>query len=148
MLEMRELVPFTEAKCRVLPLWCWLWPCRNPAGPEAAPSGSRHRQEIGVVPASVRAALLPSARILPTSHAGCDARCSITHEKSGEQTKKKPKPLIHPISLPLQPFYSSPPRGCAPQAESLYYKEHVVQKHLITRQRHLHSMLASQQINS
>lgn len=39
MLEMRELVPFAEAKCRVLPLWCQLLALRKPRGTRSCSLG-------------------------------------------------------------------------------------------------------------
>lgn len=97
LLEMWELVPFREAKCRVLPLWCWLLALQTPRGPGAQSGACLWVQLLWVC---------------RTSHVGCHAQRPIAQHKAGEQTLNQQqlkilKPLIHnptPISLPLQPF--------------------------------------------
>lgn len=127
-------MPFTEAKCRILPLWCWLLALQKPRGP-GAQSGACPCESSSSVHENLSCRLHCRAPHSPTQG---------TRKNPNQQQQKNPRPL--PIQSHLSTL--SYPEECAPQAETLYFKEHIVQKHFITWQRHPFSMLASQQIYS
>lgn len=85
MLAMWELVPFTEAKCRVLPLWCWLLALQTPGGP-GAQRGACLRVQLFCV--------------RETSLAGCHAKRPIAQYKAGGKNLNKQQQKIPKLTAP------------------------------------------------
>lgn len=136
-------MPSTEAKCRILPLWCQLLALQKPGGTRSCSLGAKAppramsgaclcKSSSPVEHRTISSPPLVQGAMHSVFHKPREVRRKKTNNK--QTNKQNLKPLTHPISLPLQPFYSSPPRGCAPQAEYLYFKEHVVPKHFMTQQ--------------
>lgn len=123
MLKMRELVPFTEAKCSFALVVLAHGPADTWWNQELLLQGQGTAESYEWCPLLWKQLFCQAQNYLPTSH----TRCFITWEKSGEKnpTHTPPKPLTHLILLPLQPFHSSSPWGCASQAERLCFKQHV-----------------------
>lgn len=97
MLEMWELVPFTEAKCRVLPLWSWLLALQKPRGPGAQSSAYLHESSSSVDAKPPMWAAMQS----PT------AQHKAGGKNLNQQQQKHPNPLPiqfhHPYNLSTLP---------------------------------------------